>query len=42
MTEKQVDEALGREAEVAPIFRAVFAKEPLWLEMLAWIEALAR
>jgi uncharacterized Ntn-hydrolase superfamily protein len=26
--------SIGREAEAAPIFRAVFAKEPLWLEML--------
>jgi len=26
--------SIGREAEAAPIFRAVFAKEPLWLVML--------
>ena len=26
--------SIGREAEAAPIFKAVFAKEPLWLEML--------
>ena len=26
--------SIGREAEAAPIFRSVFAKEPLWLEML--------
>jgi uncharacterized Ntn-hydrolase superfamily protein len=26
--------SIGREAEAAPIFRAVFAKEPQWLEML--------
>jgi len=26
--------SIGREAEAAPIFKAVFAKEPLWAEML--------
>lgn len=26
--------SIGREAEAAPIFRDVFAKEPIWLEML--------
>lgn len=27
--------SIGREAEAAPIFKAVFAKEPLWAELLA-------
>jgi uncharacterized Ntn-hydrolase superfamily protein len=31
--------SIGREAEAAPIFKAVFAKEPLWLEMLARLPA---
>jgi len=31
--------SIGREAEAAPIFRAVFAKEPLWLEMLGRLPA---
>lgn len=31
--------SIGREAEAAPIFRAVFAKEPLWLEMLERLPA---
>ncbi|MDH4062988.1 MAG: DUF1028 domain-containing protein [Acidobacteriota bacterium] len=31
--------SIGREAEAAPIFRAVFAKEPLWLEMLVRLPA---
>ena len=26
--------SIGRESEAAPIFKAVFAKERLWLEML--------
>ncbi len=31
--------SIGREAEAAPIFKAVFAKEPLWLEMLERLPA---
>jgi uncharacterized Ntn-hydrolase superfamily protein len=31
--------SIGRETEAAPIFRAVFAKEPRWLEMLARLPA---
>lgn len=31
--------SIGREAEDAPIFKAVFAKEPLWLEMLERLPA---
>jgi len=31
--------SIGREAEAAPIFRAVFAKEPLWLDMLERLPA---
>src|SRR5918994_3723481 len=27
--------SIGREAEAAPIFKAVFAKEPIWAELLA-------
>ena len=26
--------SIGREAEAAPIFKAVFAKEPIWAELL--------
>lgn len=31
--------SIGREAEAAPIFKAVFAKEPLWLDMLERLPA---
>jgi uncharacterized Ntn-hydrolase superfamily protein len=31
--------SIGREAEAAPIFRAVFAKEPQWLELLGRLPA---
>jgi uncharacterized Ntn-hydrolase superfamily protein len=31
--------SIGREAEAAPIFKAVFAKEPLWVEMLERLPA---
>ena len=31
--------SIGREAEAAPIFKAVFAKEPQWLEMLERLPA---
>jgi uncharacterized Ntn-hydrolase superfamily protein len=31
--------SIGKEAEAAPIFRAVFAKEPIWAELLARLPA---
>jgi hypothetical protein len=31
--------SIGREAEAAPIFRAVFAKEPIWAELLERLPA---
>jgi uncharacterized Ntn-hydrolase superfamily protein len=31
--------SIGREAEAAPIFKTVFAKEPLWVEMLERLPA---
>jgi uncharacterized Ntn-hydrolase superfamily protein len=31
--------SIGREAEAAPIFKAVFAKEPIWAELLARLPA---
>jgi uncharacterized Ntn-hydrolase superfamily protein len=31
--------AIGREAEAAPIFKAVFAKEPIWSELLGRLPA---
>ncbi len=31
--------SVGREAEAAPIFRTVFAKEPIWAELLARLPA---
>ena len=31
--------SIGREAEAAPIFKAVFAKEPIWAELLSRLPA---
>jgi len=31
--------ALGREAEAAPIFKAVFEKEPVWVDLLEKLPA---
>ena len=31
--------AIGKEAEAAPIFKAVFAKEPIWAELLERLPA---
>ena len=31
--------SIGKEAEAAPIFKAVFAKEPIWAELLERLPA---
>ena len=31
--------SIGREADAMPIFRAVFAKEPVWADLLARLPA---
>ena len=31
--------SIGKEAEAAPIFKAVFAREPIWAELLARLPA---
>ena len=31
--------SIGREAEAAPIFKSVFAKEPIWADLLTRLPA---
>jgi hypothetical protein len=31
--------SIGREAEAAPLFKAVFAKEPIWADLLTRLPA---